>query len=118
MDPGAPFALGFRDGDRGPRAGHAGGTFSVAQSIITDTSDARIPERVANHWVTFIRALYGAVAGFAGYCFLLSNIINIKIGDGKDSVAIGLTVAFLFGYAGERLIAKMADSVGAASKTR
>ena len=98
--------------------GMLGGAFSVVQSIITDTSDARIPERVANHWVTFIRALYGAVAGLAGYCFLLSNIVNIKIGDGKDSVAIGLTVAFLFGYAGERLIAKMADSVGASSKER
>jgi hypothetical protein len=98
--------------------GMFGGAFSVAQSIITDTSGAKIPERVANHWVTFIRALFGSVAGLAGYSFYRSKIINITIGNDGDTVAVALAVAFLFGYAGERLIAKVADSVGVASQSR
>ena len=96
--------------------GMFGGAFSVAQSIITDTSGARIPERVANHWVTFIRALFGSVGGLAGYAILRSNIINIKVGQDGDPVAISLAIAFLFGYTGERLIAKVADSVGGAAR--
>ncbi len=98
--------------------GMFGGAFSVAQSIITDTSGERIPERVANHWVTFIRALSGSVSGLAGYAFYRSKIINITVGDGKDATAIALAVAFLFGYAGERLIAKVADTIGVSGESK
>jgi hypothetical protein len=92
--------------------GILGSGFSVAQSLITISSASRMPERVANHWVTMMRVTFGAIAGVAGYAFYLSQLISIRIGDGKDSTGVALTVAFAFGYAGEKLISKIVASFG------
>ncbi len=62
-----------------------------------------------NHFVTIIRSLFGGTAGLAGYVFLKSKLFNITIGD--DGTAAALAIAFLFGYTGERLIARIAESV-------
>ena len=90
--------------------GLLGAAFSVAQSLIRDTNEGKIMERVANHFVTIARTLFGAVAGLAGYAFLDSKVLNITIGDYK-STGGALAIAFLFGYAGERMIASVAASV-------
>jgi len=89
--------------------GLLGAAFSVAQSLIKDTNQSRIMERVANHFVTIARTLFGAVAGLAGYAFLESKVLNITIGT-ENSTGGALAIAFLFGYAGERLIASVAGT--------
>jgi hypothetical protein len=90
--------------------GFLGAAFSVAQSLIRDSREGRILERVANHFVTIARTLFGGVAGLAGYAFLESKVLNISFGTG-DSIGGALAIAFMFGYTGERLIAKVTDSV-------
>jgi len=89
--------------------GLLGAAFSVAQALITGENQARIPERVANNFVTITRALFGTAAGLAGYAFLESKTLNITVVDHGASGA--LAIAFLFGYAGERLIARVVGSV-------
>jgi hypothetical protein len=90
--------------------GLLGAAFSVAQSLMKDTNEARILERVANHFVTIARTLFGGVAGLAGYAFLESKVLNISFGTDK-STGGALAIAFLFGYTGERLVARVAGSV-------
>ena len=93
--------------------GLLGAAFSTAQSLITNTSQAKIPERVASQFVTLSRALFGAATGLAGYAFFQSGILTPwKI---DRSLGGALAVTFLFGYMGERLIARVADSVGGSS---
>jgi hypothetical protein len=89
--------------------GILGASFSAAQAILGDTTDARIPERVANKWVTFVRALMGGVAALAGHVLLRSHVVKISLGGG--GFASRLAVAFVFGYAGERLISRLVGSV-------
>jgi hypothetical protein len=97
--------------------GILGSTFSAAQSLMSLTIDSsRIPQRVANHWVTLIRCLFGSVAGIAGYAFYRSGLVNIRIGNDSDAIAVSLTVAFIFGYAGEKLIARVAETLGNSAK--
>jgi ADP-ribose pyrophosphatase YjhB (NUDIX family) len=83
--------------------GILGAGFSAAQSIIRSSAkNAPIPERVSNHWVTTARALFGAVAGLAGYAFLQSKIFSTTVVDGK--IGSMLAISFLFGFTGEKLI--------------
>jgi len=99
--------------------GILGSTFSAAQSLMSLTTDSsRIPQRVANHWITLIRCLFGSVAGIAGYAFYHSGLVNIKIGDNADAIAVSLTVAFIFGYAGEKLIARVAETLSGSGKSK
>ena len=90
--------------------GLLGSAFSVAQSLMKDTNEAKILERVANHFVTIARTLFGGVTGLAGYAFLESKVLNITFGE-DNSAGAALAIAFLFGYTGERLVARVADSV-------
>lgn len=97
--------------------GILGSTFSAAQSLMSLTTDSsRIPQRVANHWITLLRCLLGSVAGIAGYAFYYSGLVNIHIGDDADTIAVSLTVAFIFGYAGEKLIARVAETLSGSPK--
>jgi len=92
--------------------GLLGAAFSTAGSLMSVGADAKIPERVANEFVTSSRALYGPGAGLAGYAFYQSKLLNIHVG--SDTVPGGaLAVAFLFGFAGEQLIAHVLGAVGA-----
>jgi hypothetical protein len=91
--------------------GAMGSAFSVAQSIIIMADSAKVPEYVANYWVTAMRTLLGSTTGLAGYCFYLSKIITISLLGQGDPLAVALTVAFVFGYSGEKLISKIADSL-------
>ena len=90
--------------------GLLGACFSAAQSLIGSTTEVRIPERIANRHVTTARVIFGAVAGLAGYAFIQSRVLNIQFGD--NNVAAALTVAFLFGYTGDRAIARVAGILG------
>jgi 8-oxo-dGTP diphosphatase len=90
--------------------GLLGACFSAAQSLIGSTNNSPIPERIANRHVTIARVVFGAIAGLAGYTFIQSRVINVQFGD--NTVAAGLTIAFLFGYTGDRAIARVADIVG------
>jgi hypothetical protein len=91
--------------------GLLGAAFSTAQSLINSTHEGRILERVANHFVTIARALFGAAAGLAGYAFIESRVLNIAFGADNHSTGAALAVAFLFGYTGERLVARVAGSL-------
>jgi 8-oxo-dGTP diphosphatase len=91
--------------------GIMGAAFSAAQAMITGTDGSKIPERMTNHLVTLARTLAGAVAGLAGYAFYKSKILQISLGD--NSMSTSLAIAFIFGYTGERLISKVAGTIGA-----
>lgn len=92
--------------------GLLGAAFSTALSLINATGQARIPERVGNGFVTIARAIFGAGTGLAGYAFYESNILNIRVGS-ENGPAAAFAVAFLFGFAGEFLIARVLQSLGA-----
>jgi 8-oxo-dGTP pyrophosphatase MutT (NUDIX family) len=88
--------------------GLLGAAFSIAQSLMNDSRAARIPERVADHFVTLTRLLSGAIVGLASYTFFVSKAFTIK---GLENSAIAaFTIAFIFGYTGERLVARVAGS--------
>lgn len=92
--------------------GLLGAAFSAAGSLMNAGADARVPERVANGFVTSARALFGAAAGLAGYAFYQSKVLDIRVGvDCGPSGA--LAVAFLFGFAGEQLITHVLGALGA-----
>ena len=92
--------------------GLLGAAFSAAGSLMSAGADAKIPERVANQFVTSSRALFGAGAGLAGYALYQSKLLDIRVG--SDTVPGGtLAVAFLFGFAGEQLIAHVLGTLGA-----
>lgn len=92
--------------------GLLGAAFSAAGSLMNAAAGAKIPERVANQFVTSTRALFGAIAGLAGYAFYQSKLLDIRVG-GDTGPGGALAVAFLFGFAGERLIARVLGSLGA-----
>jgi hypothetical protein len=92
--------------------GLLGAAFSAAGSLMRAGADAKIPERVANQFVTSSRALFGAGAGLAGYAFYQSKLLDIRVG-GDAGPGGALAVAFLFGFAGEQLIAHVLGAVGA-----
>ena len=88
--------------------GYFGAAFSAAQSLIRNAPGDRIPERVANHWVTLVRVLSGPFAGLAGYALYRSRLLHISVGAGGDEAAASFAIAFVFGYAGEWLVARIA----------
>jgi 8-oxo-dGTP diphosphatase len=93
--------------------GVLGAAFSAALSLINATGETKIPERVANSFVTLTRSLFGGGIGLAGYALYRSTIFDIHVGSGVDtSPATALAVAFLFGFAGERLIAGILGRLG------
>ena len=61
--------------------GMLGSTFSAAGSLIGADPGKRIPERVANKFVTLARSVFGACAGLAGYALYQSKALNIHLGD-------------------------------------
>jgi hypothetical protein len=91
--------------------GLLGAAFSAAGSLMNSKPNAKIPERVANQFVTSARALFGAALGIAGYAFYQSKILNICVGVGNGP-ADSIAVAFLFGFAGEMLIANVLGTLG------
>jgi len=92
--------------------GLLGGTFSSAKALFTGAAKGTIPERMTQSWVTLVRTLFGAAAGLAGYLFYESGILHITVGGPEAGTATDLAIAFLFGYAGERLVSKIADAAG------
>ena len=90
--------------------GLLGGTFSSAKSLFTGAAKGTIPERMTQSWVTLVRTLFGAAAGLAGYLFYESGILHITVGE--NGTATDLAIVFLFGYAGERLVSKIAEAAG------
>ena len=91
--------------------GLLGAAFSAAGSLMNADAVARIPERVANQFVTIARALFGSGIGLAGYAFYQSKILDLHFGN-ESGPGSALTIAFLFGFAGERLIAQVLGSIG------
>jgi hypothetical protein len=98
--------------------GILGSAFSVGQSIIGMADSAKIPEYVANLWVTLMRSMFGAVTGVAGYMFYTSQIVRFTLGDAQNRLPVALSVAFIFGYAGEKLINKIVESATSARSER
>lgn len=92
--------------------GLLGAAFSAAGSLMNTTSEKKVPEQVANQFVTSARSLFGAGVGLAGYALYQSKALDIHFG--SDAIpGSALAVAFLFGFAGERLIARVLGSLGA-----
>jgi hypothetical protein len=96
--------------------GLVGAALSAAQSLIASMGATSIPERVANHSVTIIRVGFGAIAGMAGYAFLQSKLFPLKI-ELSDISSAALSVAFVFGYGGKRLISRVVNSLSGGSQT-
>lgn len=92
--------------------GLLGAAFSTAQSLTAGTT---IPQRMANHSATIMRTIFGTVAGLAGYAFLHTKIVSIGTGN-DDSVGILIAVAFIFGYAGDRLVSRVVESLSTEPK--
>jgi hypothetical protein len=90
--------------------GLLGGAFSSAKALFTGAAKGTIPERMIESLVTLVRTMFGAAAGLAGYLFYESGILHITVGE--NGTATDLAIAFLFGYAGERLVSKIADAAG------
>lgn len=98
--------------------GVLGSAFSVAQSIMTMANSSKILEYVANYWATAMRTLFGSITGLAGYVIFSSKLITINLPSDVDKIAVDLTVAFIFGYTGEKLINKIASSLGSTDTGR
>jgi hypothetical protein len=92
--------------------GLLGAAFSATQAIFQLPETMRIPERVQNRLVTIARVLFGSVGGIAGYAFYQSKVLQLSFGS-PGALGAELALGFIFGYGGERLIAKVAGSVGA-----
>ena len=91
--------------------GLLGAAFSAAGSLMSTDAVARIPERVANQFVTIARAFFGSGIGLAGYAFYQSKILDLHFGN-ESGPGGAMTIAFLFGFGGERLIAQVLGSIG------
>ncbi|HYL92650.1 MAG TPA: hypothetical protein VEW69_05785, partial [Alphaproteobacteria bacterium] len=89
--------------------GLLGAAFSAVQSMMKERNDLRIPERVANYFVTVTRVLFGAVVAVAAAALYESLVLNVNIGDPK--MVLALCVSFLVGCIGERLLARIAESM-------
>jgi len=88
--------------------GLLGASFSCAQSLIGETGARSIPERVADHYVTITRVFSGAIVGLASYSFHISKAFTIK--GLEDSIGAAFAIAFIFGYTGEKLVARVANA--------
>jgi hypothetical protein len=97
--------------------GICGGCFSVALSMFSNMKAVSIPERVANQWTTSIRAIFGGIGGLAGYSFAHTGLFTIGKG-GTDSIAFDISTAFIFGYTGERLIARIVKATEGSSRQK
>ncbi len=93
--------------------GLLGAAFSAAGSLMNANATSKIPERVANQFVTIARALFGSGVALAGYAFYQSKLLNIHF-DGDQGPGSALAIAFLFGFGGELLIAQVLGTLGAA----
>ena len=91
--------------------GLLGAAFSAAGSLMNANTVARIPERVANQFVTIARALFGAGIGLAGYAIYQAKILGVHFTD-EGGPGGAIAIAFLFGFGGEMLIAKVLGSIG------
>jgi hypothetical protein len=91
--------------------GLLGASFSAAGSLMGGDPATRIPERVANHFVTLARSVFGACAGLAGYAFYECKAFNLHFGN-DNHPGSGLAVACVFGFAGEKLIAQFLGTLG------
>lgn len=91
--------------------GLLGAAFSAAGSLMNADATSKIPERVANQFVTIARALFGSGVGLAGYAFYQSKILNFHFSD-EGGPGSALAIAFLFGFGGEILIARVLGSLG------
>lgn len=90
--------------------GLEGGAFSCAQRLFPSIATERIPDRVANRWIMLIRALFGSIAGLAGYTFFQADFLKLQVFV-PDNLAGGLGIAFVFGFAGEKLVSHFAGSL-------
>ena len=91
--------------------GLLGAAISTASSLMDANSNSKIPERVANQFVTSARSLFGAGFGLAGYVFYQAKIVEFHLISGIGQ-ADSLTVAFAFGFLGEKLISNVLGSLG------
>ncbi|RXH56429.1 hypothetical protein [Granulicella sibirica] len=90
--------------------GLLGAAISTAGSLMDANSNSKIPERVANQFVTNARSLFGAGIGLAGYVFYQAKFVEIHLVSGVGQ-ADSLTVAFAFGFLGEKLISNVLGSL-------
>jgi hypothetical protein len=89
--------------------GLCGGCFSVSLSMFANMNETSLPERTANIRATTVRAMLGTVAGVAGYALSLADVFHfVAI---PRSISWSVSVAFIFGYAGEVLINRVVRSL-------
>lgn len=88
--------------------GLLGASFSCAQALIGDAGSRSVPQRMTDHYVTVTRVFSGAIIGLASHVFFISGAFTIK--GLENSIGAAFTVAYIFGYTGEKLVARVANS--------
>lgn len=96
--------------------GLLGAAFSAAGSLMNPNATAKIPERVANLFVTIARTFFGSGVGLAGYAMYQAKALNFHFGDDTSGPGSALAIAFLFGFTGELLIARVLGTLGSSQK--
>lgn len=87
--------------------GVLGAAFSIVYSIIS-TPKTAIPA-LSDKYITIIRSWCGAIAALAGHALIGSQILQVKVG--TDGPSAWFALAFMFGYAGERPISRVVETV-------
>jgi 8-oxo-dGTP pyrophosphatase MutT (NUDIX family) len=87
--------------------GIMGASFSGILSLSKGVSQARIPEQLANIWITLARQVVGIISALVAYSFLGSGLL--KIGE-FDNPNLILAVSFAAGFS-ERLVVRAAETL-------
>jgi len=89
--------------------GIMGASFSGILSLSKGVSQARIPEQLANTWITLARQVVGVVSALVAYSFLSSGLLKIG-GIAFDNPHLILAVSFAAGFS-ERLVVRAAETL-------
>jgi 8-oxo-dGTP pyrophosphatase MutT (NUDIX family) len=89
--------------------GIMGASFSGILSLSKGVSEARIPEQLANTWITLARQVVGVVSALVAYSFLSSGLLKIG-GIAFDNPHLILAVSFAAGFS-ERLVVRAAETL-------
>lgn len=89
--------------------GVMGASFSGILSLSKGVSQARIPEQLANTWITLARQVVGVVSAIVAYSFLSSGLLKIGAIDFNNPHLI-LAVSFAAGFS-ERLVVRAAETL-------
>lgn len=86
--------------------GVLGASFSATRKLYGQSSRSRIPELVAQGWITVARIVLGAVPALAAYGFLRTGVVIV----GQGNLGAVFVVAFAAGFS-ERFVTNLLQSL-------